>query len=129
MRDPQLTSAKATLRGWFASRGDAYLARVVIECRDGRFKFRSSECCIRGLCEGGYDMADSDEALAAESALYAVGGGRLLYNTYFESDERVDACAEKPNYLGRVRTLPIVLAEIKKRHRVPTAPPVEVACE
>ena len=124
MRDETLREAKSILRGWFRSQDDAYLTRVVDECRAGTFAMWRSCRCVRGLCDGGYGgvTATSELALAAEVALVRIGG---------DSATGV-ICPGKPGQrfatpfgvfaydgeeLRRARVLPIVLAEIRRRTR------------
>lgn len=101
MRDATLRDSKATLRNWFGNQDDAYLTRVVDECRAGTFAYSLPCHCLRGLCDGGYAgwAANQDDALVAERALRY-----LQYNRYSDCD-----------HIGRARVLPMVLAEIKRR--------------
>lgn len=109
MRDATLKEAKATLRGFFASQDQAYLTRVVDECRAGRFAFMQHCHCLKGLCEGGYwgVAARTPECQAAESHLNRLGffGKQPAWMSFDNYREQ----------LRRNRTLPLVLAEIRRR--------------
>lgn len=110
MRDVTLRDAKATLRQWFAQQSVDYLTKVVDECRVGVFQYSETCHCLRGLCVGGYygEAGTHPLALEAEDALLELKwrGCREL--------EQVGRSQEE---ITRVRTLPIVLAEIRRRQQ------------
>jgi hypothetical protein len=122
MRDATLRSAKATLRAFFAGQDDKYLTRVADECRAGVFCFMESCHCLRGLLEGGYAGSHANlEAMAGEEALCKIGYAANGGIREIEMDRR-----EK---LRRSRTLPLVLAEIRRRTKQSQpAPEAERVC-
>lgn len=125
MRDTTLREAKATLRGFFAGQDTAYLTRVVDKCRSGEFAYSSTCNCILGLTESGYWGRHSSEAYRAESALSVVGN--------FQKDRAAIECVADKwtnnpalapwDRIARNRTLPLVLAEIKRRNKQPARQP------
>lgn len=130
MRDARLREAKAILRQWFAGQSIQYLVRVADECRAGTFCFSDGCHCLIGCL---FDNPTAGQYVAwkhANAVRMAPGEPRqvpaemALISLQWNGPEWMNS-----EELRRRRTLPIVLAEIRKRHRVPTAPPVEVACE
>lgn len=93
--------SKHTLREFFAGQTDAYLVRVVDQCRAGTFCYGDKRHCVRGLSGRGYVNASSKSYVDAEYAL------ARLANTLSDESE----------HIRRVRVLPMVLNEIRTRNR------------
>ncbi|HSE36210.1 MAG TPA: hypothetical protein VLG74_02840 [Blastocatellia bacterium] len=119
MRDATLREAKATLRGWFAGQDDGYLMRVVAECRAETFGYWDACHCLLGcLTEfpsygyyAGLYRTRTKSMQIAENALYLLGAP--------ESGEEKEP-------IRCLRTLPLVLAEIRRRTKSQVAEPVAV---
>lgn len=113
MRNQALADAKSTLRQWFRGQPDDYLIRVVAEIRDGVFAYSVRCHCLKGLCRGGYDgvLARSPLAERAEEAL------RILKWGDPEMSWLTSDIVYTQEGVTRRRTLPIVLAEIRRRNR------------
>ena len=137
MRNEQIREAKATLRQWFSDdqiADDAYLTRVVDECRAGTFRFDSQCYCARGLLDGGYDgtLASTDAACGAETALWFLSGvdfDRLKFPGLWPRPDCPHGSSAYGchlcEHLRRVRTLPMALAEIRRRERARDTVPAE----
>lgn len=127
MRNLELRQAEATLRAWFRDQSDRYLTRVVDECRSGLFCFFDGCHCLIGLLAEtpSYESyaeyrkkhrLQNHEGAPAEIALLRIG----QYAAFRSENEE----------LRRLRTLPMALAELRRRNRTLTRAvqpePVEV---
>lgn len=110
MRDATLRAAKDVLRSWFRERDDAYLTRVADECRAGIFTYYDSCHCLLGCLMRGYTYGNYENEFErpAELALNHFG----VWGIANPPDDRI----------RRHRTLPIVLAEIRRRNRLARQP-------
>lgn len=124
MRDKVLRQAKVTLRDWFAGQDDAYLTRVVDECRAGVFGYNDACHCLRGLCAGGYfgRIALTYSARNAEDALLVIGDPADPHCRF--PGRALRLWREE---MRRKRVLPIVLAEMNRRRLRVVDPQPETA--